>query len=86
MDRGKWEIRGEVRKWTDVPLHIDESDGQPSFNLKETDLKKWVEVFANAIDKRCNIFTNTNLSQDQTKMEQLPYKLHYLKPPKRWQK
>jgi hypothetical protein len=20
MDRGKWEIRGEVRKWTDVPL------------------------------------------------------------------
>jgi hypothetical protein len=21
MDRGKWEIRGEVRKWTDVPLH-----------------------------------------------------------------
>jgi hypothetical protein len=21
MDRGKWEMRGEVRKWTDVPLH-----------------------------------------------------------------
>jgi hypothetical protein len=20
MDRGKWEMRGEVRKWTDVPL------------------------------------------------------------------
>jgi hypothetical protein len=23
MDRGKWEIRGEVRKWTDVPLQED---------------------------------------------------------------
>jgi hypothetical protein len=20
MDRGKWKMRGEVRKWTDVPL------------------------------------------------------------------
>jgi hypothetical protein len=26
MDRGKWEIRGEVRKWTDVPLHMDKTD------------------------------------------------------------
>jgi hypothetical protein len=26
MDRGKWEIRGEVRKWTDVPLHGESLD------------------------------------------------------------
>jgi hypothetical protein len=34
MDRGKWEIRGEVRKWTDVPLHI-------AINKSDKDENEW---------------------------------------------
>jgi hypothetical protein len=48
---------------------INTPSNNPRFNLKETEVKKWTEVFSNAIDKCQNIFTNLtniNLTQSQT--------------------
>jgi hypothetical protein len=37
MDRGKWEMRGEVRKWTDVPLQICVG------NLRPASVYVWIQ-------------------------------------------
>jgi hypothetical protein len=51
--------------------HTSTPPNNPRFNLKETEAKKWIEAFSDAIDKRQNIFINlTNINLSQTQAEE----------------